>query len=138
MSLTKSNDLGRIIISNSAFAQIITTAMTVPGCSGKIWPASKRGRQLGLVPKFNDTELSMYIDTGFNEDGRITVEFNVIVLFGAGIRRTTEILSDVICDRIRTMMGQKPAEITINISGIRSRYIARRNTKIVYHYETDG
>ena len=138
MGLSINNDLGRIHISNSAFAQVITTAMTSPGCAGKIWPASKRGRKLGLVPKYSDTELSMYIETGFNEDGRMTLEFNVIVLFGAGIRKTTEILADLISEKIQTTIGRKPAEITINISGIRSRQVARRNTKIVYHYDIDG
>ncbi len=138
MALTKQTELGEISISNMVFAQIIFEGMRIPECRGKIWPATPRGRQIGIVPKYIDTEFSMYIDVDFNEEGRVELEFSVITLFGISIKRTTKHLADYIAGAFVKYSGRTPAAITINIAGVRSRHKARRNTKVVYRYEDNG
>ena len=140
MTLSIKNDLGTISISNALFARMIYNGMELPECAGKMWPATRRGRQLGSVPKLNDTELSMNVEVHYNEEQKICLEFSVIMLFGAGIRKTTAVLADHIADHIKKYSGRKPAEITINIAGVKSvksKHIAKRNTKVVYRYEAD-
>ena len=137
MTLSIKNELGTISISNTLFSRLIYNGMEQPECAGKIWPATRRGRQLGSVPKLNDTELSMNVEVEQDEMQRVRLEFNVIMLFGAGIHKTTAALADYIADHIEEYSGTKPSEITINIAGVKSRHIAKRNTKVVYRYEAD-
>ena len=136
MSVARDNRLGTISLSNAVFAQIIFDGMLQESCADRIWPSTPRGRQVGVIDRFTDSEFSMYINTDRDQDGRITLEFSVIVQFGLSIRKLTGMLSDYIADRICELDGDRPSVITINIAGVRSRHKVRRNTKVVYHYET--
>lgn len=136
MSVARENGLGTISLSNAVFAQIIFDGMLQESCADRIWPSTPRGRQVGVIDRFTDSEFSMYINTDRDQDGRITLEFSVIVQFGLSIRKLTGMLSDYIADRICELDGDRPSVITINIAGVRSRHKVRRNTKVVYHYET--
>ena len=136
MSVARENRLGTISLSNAVFAQIIFDGMLQESCADRIWPSTPRGRQVGVIDRFTDSEFSMYINTDRDQDGRITLEFSVIVQFGLSIRKLTGMLSDYIADRICELDGDRPSVITINIAGVRSRHKVRRNTKVVYHYET--
>lgn len=136
MSVARENRLGTISLSNAVFAQIIFDGMLQESCADRIWPSTPRGRQVGVIDRFTDSEFSMYINTDRDQDGRITLEFSVIVQFGLSIRKLTGMLSDYIADRISELDGDRPSVITINIAGVRSRHKVRRNTKVVYHYET--
>ena len=136
MSVARDNRLGTISLSNAVFAQIIFDGMLQESCADRIWPSTPRGRQVGVIDRFTDSEFSMYINTDRDQDGRITLEFSVIVQFGLSIRKLTGMLSDYIADRISELDGDRPSVITINIAGVRSRHKVRRNTKVVYHYET--
>ncbi len=138
MAVNKETDLGTITISNSVIAQIIFDGMMQPGCRNRIWPATPRGRQIGILEKFTDTEFSMYISVQHSEDHRIMLEFSVICQFGISIKRTTRILADYIAEQFEYLGGSMPAQITVNIAGVRSRQKARRSTKVVYRYETNG
>jgi len=136
MTLMKETELGIITISNSIFSQIIFDGMMQPGCLDVIWPATKRGRQVGIVARFTDTEFPMSIDAGYDKSDRMTIEFNVIVQFGISIKKTTKLLADYIADNIETLSGKKPMRITINIASVKTKNNrARRNTKVVYEYE---
>lgn len=135
MGLKKETSLGSINLSNSIFAQLIFDGMESSKCKDKIWPASPKGRPIGIVNKYMDTEFAMYIETG-REKGRLILEFSVIVKFGISIKRTTEFLSDYVAKNIEEIIGEKPAKITINIAGIKSRHKVRGKTKVVYRYET--
>lgn len=135
MTLSKETQMGTISISNSILAQIIFDGMRTPACVEKIWPATPRGRQIGMVHKYMDTEFSMYIETEKGEDGRFILEFSVIAKFGISIGRTTQTLSDYIARDMKEIIGENPKQITINIAGIKSRNKVRGKTKVVYKYE---
>jgi uncharacterized alkaline shock family protein YloU len=138
MTLMKETELGIITISNTIFSQIIFDGMMQPECADVIWPATKRGRLIGIVARFTDTEFSMNLDVGHDRDGRVILEFNVIVQFGISIKKTTRKLADYIADNIEMLSGRKPLRITINIAGVKTRNNkARRNTKVVYEYDAD-
>lgn len=136
MTVAKETRLGTISLSNEVFAQIIFDGMMQESCIDRIWPSTLRGRQVGVIDRFTDSEFALYITAERDADERIMLEFSVIVQFGLSIRNLTGILSDYIADRICELDGDKPSTITINIAGVRSRHKARRNTKVVYHYET--
>ncbi len=138
MSLKKTNDLGTISIANSVIAQIIFDGMEQEGCRNRIWPSTPRGRQIGKVARFMDTEFSMYLDPQYDQDERIHLEFSVLCRFGISIRQTTKVLADYIAETIKSYSGRYPAEIIINIAAVKTRNKkARRNTRVVYRYEAD-
>lgn len=137
MSLSKKTDLGEIKISDEIIAEIISDAISHPDLASNIWPATERGRQIGLLPKIVDAEFASNIETSYTEDEKVNLEFSVIVRFGVSISKVTKELSDRIVEKMDYILGITPDEITINIAGVRSKQIARRNIKAVYRYGTD-
>ena len=73
----------------------------------------------------------------YSEEGTVKIEFSVIMKFGASIRAVTRKVSDYICERVREFLPEEPIQITVDIAGVRSKQVARRNTKTVYRYESD-
>ena len=68
----------------------------------------------------------------------MTIEFSVIVRFGVSIKTVTHEFSDRIADSMLYILGIKPTKIIINIAGVKSKQIARRNTRTIYRYDTDS
>ena len=136
MSIVKNTDLGEVKISDQVIAQIISDSMSTEGIKGKIWPATVHGRQIGVLPKIVDAEFASNIVIASKDDETITLEFSVIVKFGTSIRKITRALADTISDNMKYIIGITPSVITINIAGVKSKQIAKRNTKAVYKYET--
>lgn len=134
MSFVKKTELGEVRISDQIIGKIVTDAMDTDEIYDKIWPATIHGRQIGLLPKIVDAEFASNMDISFDEDEKLTLEFSVIVKFGESIKSVTHILSDIIYDNIKYLLGVTPSVITVNIAGVKSKHIARRNTKAVYRY----
>lgn len=135
MSLKIENELGQMKVSNTIISQIIYSGLANLNLENKIWPATSRGRQIGMVSRFTDSELSMYINCSFSDDGTLLLEFSTIVKFGVSIKKITKNLSDYIYDFIKESFGNEKLQITINIVGVKSKQKAKRNTKVVYRYE---
>lgn len=137
MSLKMENELGQMKVSNTIIAQIIYRGIEALKLEEKLWPATPRGRQIGMVSRFTDNELSMYIDCFFDDKNTIILEFNTIAKFGVSIKKVTKVLSDYIYEAIKENFGNESMEITINIAGVKSKQKAKRNTKVVYRYEAE-
>lgn len=135
MTISRETDLGTISISNAIFAQIILDAFEQESCQGKVWPATKRGRQLGGDQMPSAADYGGYIEAERSFDGKtIDLEFSVIIRFGTSIRRVTEALGNFIAEEIREKQGRYPNQIKIRIAGVRSRQIARRNLEVIKSY----
>ncbi len=137
MPLTKSTDLGDVKISEQVIAKIISGIISEPDFEDRIWPATVHGREIGLLHKIVGAEFASNIFTETAENGTYTLEFSVIVKFGESLKRITKDLSDRISESLEYVLGEGPAMITVNIAGVRSKHIARRNIKAVYRYGTD-
>ena len=136
MILMKETDFGMIAISKNVFAEIVEAALNQPGCAGVIWPTARGGNLLDRVLHFTDPEVMKSIRV-YSEEGTVKIEFSVIMKFGASIRAVTRKVSDYICERVREFLPEEPIQITVDIAGVRSKQVARRNTKTVYRYESD-
>lgn len=134
MSIIKKTELGNVQISDQLIVHMISEAIEHPDLKGKVWAATERGRQIGLIPMRAEAELASSIKTELGEDDFLTMEFNVIVRFGISIKRITKRLSDLVADNMYYVLGLRPDIITINIAGVKSKQIARRNTKAVFKY----
>ena len=135
MRMEKRNELGMLYVPNTLISRIIYGGMKLPECAEKIWPATPRGRQIGIVPGLNDNEFAMYISAVMNDIGEIRLEFSVIVRFGTSIKLMTKVLSDYVADNIMDDFECERLEITINIAGVKSRRKAKRNIKVIHRYE---
>ena len=136
MSIVKTTELGEVKISDEIVAQIISDSMTAEGIKDKIWPATVHGRQIGRLPKIVDAEFASNVVIDRLDDGSIHLEFSVIVKFGISLKKITKELADLVSDNMKYTLGVTPSKITINIAGVKSKQVAKRNTKAVYKYET--
>lgn len=136
MSIYRKTDLGTVKISNVLFAQIIVNSLRQKECLGKAWPATSKGKQIGNDQKFNVSDVASHIIVKHSSDGiDIELEFNILIQFGNSISAITTAISDYIAENIQKILGKKPNRIKINITGIRSKQIARRNLEVVKQYE---
>lgn len=139
MALTRETNLGTISVSNLFFAQMIADSFKLDACKGKVWPATKKGRQIGSPAKFNLSEFANTIEVEESEyPGHVNIECNVIVKFGVSIGRVCETIADHTADLIEKRQGKKPYQIKIRVAGVKSKQIARRNLEVVKTYEIKG
>lgn len=135
MTLSKETKLGTISVSNILFAQIIGESFTGEYCLDRVWPSTKRGRQIGNDAKFSLSEFANHIDVQSSEDEKnIDLEFSIIVKFGTSIRKISEHLADDIAKAIEKKSGKKPHQIKIRIAGVKSKQIAKRNLEVIKQY----
>lgn len=137
MSLYKTTNLGKIKISDNVFASIMRDGMQSEGCRGRVWPATKRGKQIGNDVKINLNDFVSSIEVELDEFGRVSIDFSVIVRFGTSISKITDILSDYIAEKVKVITGEPPGQIKIRVSGVKSKQIARRNTEVIKTYEVN-
>lgn len=138
MSLHRENRLGIISISNNIFAAVIRDGMLIPDCRGRVWPATKKGKQIGNDAKVNLNDFGSSIEVEDDEDGPMKIKFSIIIKFGSSISGITSSLSDYIAEAVGVITDKKTLQITIHVSGVKSRQIAKRNTEVIKTYEVDG
>ncbi len=144
MTISRKTELGEVKISDQVAADIITAIFEAPDMSDKIWPATERGHAIGKrsmiaeIVDIGDTDFASNIETETDASGNVTIEFSVIVRFGVSIKTVTHEFSDRIADSMLYILGIKPSRIIINIAGVKSRQIARRNTRTIYRYDTNS
>lgn len=135
MTISRETQLGTISVSNLLYAQIIAEGFRQEGCEGKIWPATRKGRQIGTDQKFSISEFASHIEAEESFEGdSVDLEFSVIVKFGTSIREITGIVADFIAETVEAKLGKKPCQIAIRISGVKSRQVARRSLEVVERY----
>ncbi|MBR3786378.1 MAG: Asp23/Gls24 family envelope stress response protein [Firmicutes bacterium] len=139
MALTRETDLGTISVANLFFAQIIADSFKLDACKGKVWPATKKGRQIGSPAKFNLSEFANAIEVEESEHaGHVNIECSIIVKFGVSIGRVCEAIADHTADLVERRHGKRPHQIKIRVAGVKSKQIARRNLEVVKTYEITG
>ena len=138
MTLSRETELGTITVSNLLFAQIIADSFKLDGCKGKVWPSTKKGKQIGGDMKFNLSEFANTIEIEELQNGeRLSLEFHVIVKFGTSISTVCENIADGIAASIEEKHGKKPGQIKIRVTGVKSKQIAKRNLEVVKRYGTE-
>lgn len=139
MALTRETDLGTISIANLFFAQVIAASFKLDACKGRVWPATKKGRQIGSPAKLNLSEFANAIEVEESEQqGRMNIYCSIIVKFGTSISTVCEEIADYTAEMIEKKHGGRPYKITIHVAGVKSKQIARRNLEVVKTYELEG
>ena len=133
MAIERKSNLGTIKLDDYIFAQIIRTSLLKS--EGKAFHASERGKILGnqgIKSGIGEIASNIKISDGGEA---YTIEFYVIIRFGAGIRRTTKEILDYIEYEIKGLFPEKGGRLILKIVGIKSKRIAPRNIKVVREYE---
>ena len=133
MSLSISNELGKIKLDPVVIAGIVYECTDAPDVRGNLWIASGKRHITGIIPVIKDLDKS--IRFGYDND-KLSIELNVVIKFGISISNATKVFSDRIEEKIKEMLGLKTESITINISGVKSKQVAKRRTRVVYRYES--
>lgn len=135
MTISKDTGLGEIAVSDILFAQVISECFKSETCQGRVFPATRKGRQIGSNQRYSLSEFAGHIETEKSADGEsVDLTFSIIVKFGTSIRSLTDVLGDDIAESLEKRLGQKPRQITIRITGVKSRQIARRNLEVIKRY----
>ena len=116
----RETDLGKIHFTRSVIEKIIKDA--VETCDGKVFLRNYKGKVRSLVQGSDYT-----IDQ--KEEGTDIVVY-VVIAFGAGIGRYTRQMLDYIYDNVEKVMGERPNNVKIVVTGVQSKDIARRHIEI--------
>ena len=118
MALTKENEIGKITVSNNVIEDAVAMLCQEPDLYDRVWLAQKPG-----------------VYTKYNDNGDVELKVSVYIKFGKSIRETSTSLSNKLARLVEDKYGKKPATITINVAGIKSQNLYKRNIDVVLSYE---
>lgn len=132
MSLSKTTNLGRIIINPSVISREVRAAATP--VKEKMFFATEKGKLVASPAKISSGELASNLhieDTG----EKINMTFYIIMSFGSSIKNVTETIFDGLEKSLKTMFPSRDGVITIKIVGVKSKNIAPRDIEVTREYE---
>lgn len=108
--------LGKIHFSQNIMNRIISNA--VESCKGKVMLQNYRGGinagSVEFIQHDDGYELKVYI----------------VIRFGTSIKQMTSQIINNIYENTEKIIGQKPQKVTVMVTGVLSRNIARRNIEV--------
>lgn len=124
-----SNDLGQIHFSKNVIYKICRDA--ADSCDGAVRIMNYKGRSAAKKPGFmsvisqneeEDTDIEIQ-----EMDGRFRIKMYIVVRFGTSISAAADKIIDHIYDQMEALFSKKPSSVTVVVTGIASRDIAKRN-----------
>lgn len=122
MLIIKDNDLGQIRVMKSCLAQLITECFKL--YDDRIWLCNKKGK---IVVGANH-QVSFDVE---EVNGALDIKIYTIIKFGTSISETTDSILNHLVNKINNTLGEQKFRIIINILGIKSKQIAKRDIEIV-------
>ncbi|NLD18789.1 MAG: Asp23/Gls24 family envelope stress response protein [Clostridiales bacterium] len=124
--------LGEINFSQNAINKIVVAA--VEQCDGKAGLMNFKGKYVsnvtGIASMMNlYDEESESIQFREDEDG-LELEIYIVVHFGISIKKITEKIIDYIYKNIEEMLEIKPQKVTVLVTGVMSKNIAKRHVEV--------
>lgn len=119
MSLERTNKYGKITVLDKVFEYMIADLCQKPKLYDRIWLAQKPN-----------------IKSSYNDEGHIELSFSVYVKFGQSIRETCQTLARMVAKIISDRTGEYPQKIKINVAGVRSQTLTRRNIDYTFKFVT--
>lgn len=124
--------LGQIHFSHNIINKIVMEA--VESCEGKAQIHNYKGKYKNVVPDLA-SRINLYDDEAgsielMETDEGIEIKVYIVLRFGASIRQTTASIIKYIYEYVEKIMGERPAKVTVVVTGILSRNIARRHIEV--------
>ena len=124
--------LGNIHFSHSIINKIVIEA--VEQCDGKAQIYNYKGKVMNVVPDLA-SKMNLYdeaagsIEVTSTEES-IEIKVYIVLQFGASIRKTTASIIKYIYEYVEKIMGKRPEKVTVVVTGILSKNIARRHIEV--------
>lgn len=125
-------DFGNIVIGEDTIAEIVLSE--IRKYKNRIYITNSKGKRTSKVYKSVGGSSAANIDVDI-ENNLINIKVYLIFKFGLSIKNTTEELMENIRKQIEIATGKNPRTITIVITGVVSKKIARRNIEVSKVYE---
>ncbi len=126
MPISEKTKYGTITITDHIYASIVEDVLEEENFSGIVWVSTKRGKVV------TDALQSMKIGQAENE---IVISLYIVVKFGISIKKICKEFADRLADKVVDACGNSELRILINVAGIKSKNIARRDVEVVFKYE---
>ena len=120
MALERKTEYGKITISDRVFETQIAAFCQLPELYDRIWLAQKPN-----------------IKVIYNESNEIELLFSVYVKFGQSIKEVCKELADKMAEVLYKRMNSYPKKIIVNVAGVKSNSLVKRNMDIVIEYDND-
>ena len=124
--------LGDIHFSSNIINKIVEKA--IESCDGKVMLHNYKGALKDVMPVmaskinlFDDNAASIEM---INLDGEYAMKIFVVIKFGASIKAVTSKIIDSIYENTETILGKKPQNITVIVTGVASKNIAKRHIEV--------
>lgn len=111
-----SNEYGTITISEEVIAQI--SGMTATECYGIVGMAARNVKD-DIVQLLKKENLTKGIAVQVIEDGKVNIEFHIIVEYGTKISAVTENLMSTVKYKVKDMLGLEVKQIRVFVEGVR-------------------
>lgn len=130
----ETTNFGEIVISDDAISEIVLSE--IRKYKNNIYITNSKGKRTSKVYKSVGGSSATNIDI-ISENNVIEIKVYLIFKFGMSIKKTTEGLMENIRKQIKLATGKNPKSITIVITGMASKKIARRNIEVKKVYDVD-
>ena len=130
----ETTNFGEIVISDDAISEIVLSE--IRKYKNSIYITNSKGKRTSKVYKSVGGSSATNIDI-ISENNVIEIKMYLIFKFGMSIKKTTEELMENIRKQIELATGKNPKSITIVITGMASKKIARRNIEVKKVYDVD-
>lgn len=126
-------DSGHIDVGRHTIGRIISEA--VDYFDGKIMLSSSRGKVITQGKKAGTIDKTDYFDFNF-ADGNLEISINVVIRFGNSISKITDQFIKQIQKELSVHLEMEAYHISITITGILSKQLAKRNIRIDYYNDS--
>lgn len=127
MQYKEKTEQGNIIIDKNAIANLVIKA--TEQFEGKVIVANYKNRPLGVAAKKNITSDVNSVEVDYGPKG-MELKVYLMVKFGTSIGTVTNNLIESLYEDIKQAMGMEPNSISVVVTGIISKNIAKRNIEV--------
>lgn len=117
---------GEISLSKSVVARVVTE--TVHSMGGRVLFSNQKGKLLKVGN--SGREKLGFIEVEEAEEGWVDIRFYVVIRFGTSIRALRSELGPAIRENVQAVTGLRVNTLTMNITGVKSRNIGKRELEI--------
>ena len=111
-----SNEYGTITISEEVIAQI--SGMTATECYGIVGMAARNVKD-GIVQLLKKENLTKGIAVQIVGEGKVNIEFHIVVEYGTKISAVTENLMSTVKYKVKDTLGLEVKQIRVFVEGVR-------------------
>lgn len=130
----ETNEFGKITINDNAIAELVVSE--IRNYNNDLYITNSKGKRTSKVYKSVGGSSATNIDIQY-EDDKLFIKIYLIVRFGMSIKKTTDELMENIRSQIKMATGHNPKAITIVVTGVKSKKVARRNIEVTKTYDTE-